>query len=119
ARAVSAAAAGIGDVLPTATWRASPIRRTITAASSSSSRSSRSGGALCMHVPLQITGKAFRTRRQARVLGKMLRIRRIVTGKRQRPGAARSHRDGVHVKPGQRAGGEQRIVEERAVVKLL
>src|SRR5215813_4720998 len=113
ARAVRAAVAGIGDALPTATWRASPIRRTITPARSSSSRRG-SGGALRMHVLFEIADEAVGGGAEAGIFGEVGGIRRIVIGEAQRPGAARRHRHGLHVEARERAGGQPGIVEQVA-----
>src|SRR5262245_8568388 len=121
-RASSAAAAGMGEAAPIATWRVSEIRPAMVAASSSSSRYAAeglSGGAPVMHVPGEIGGKALRCRGQAGVFGDMLRVGRIMVGEPQRPSAVGNDRDGLDVEAAERAGGEGGIVEQIAVVKLL
>src|SRR5262245_45607170 len=95
------------------------MRRMMTSASSSSLRTFWSGGALGMNMPFQIVRKPLRRRRQARVLGQMVGIRRVVAWESQRPRAARRHRGRLHVEASERAGGKLRIVEQTAVVKRL
>src|SRR5215469_2455827 len=107
-----AASAGIGEALPTATWRASPMSPAITFASSSSVRKFVSGGAPLMDINVEIAGKALRARGELRVFGQMRLVGGIIVGQRQRPGPARRHRDGFQIKPAERAGGEQRVVEQ-------
>src|SRR3984957_8823705 len=118
-RANSAAVAGIGEALPTATWRTSPISRQITSASNSSSRKVCSGGTPLMHVPLQVVGKAFGRRGKLGIFGHMRGVDAIMIGQRQRPGAARLDRNRLDIEAGQRTGGEQRIVQQIAVVNFL
>src|ERR1043166_7343615 len=110
ARHSMAARAGIGEALPTATWRASPMSPAITFASSSSGRKA-SGGAPLMDVTLEITREAFRRRGEPRVFGQVRLVGGIVVGKPERPGAARRDRHGFQIKPAERAGGEQRVLE--------
>src|SRR6202011_3311026 len=117
ARHSMAASAGIGEALPTATWRASPMSPAITFASSSSGREG-SGGAPRMDVPIEITGKAFRRRGEPGVFGEMRLVGGIMVGQRQRPGAARRDRDRFQIKPAERAGGEQRVFEQIRLVQL-
>src|SRR3984885_4159208 len=118
-RASSAAVAGIGDAAPTATWRTSPISRQITSASNSSSRKVFSGGAPLMHVPLQVIGKTFGRGGEPGVFGHMRGVDAVMIGQRQRPGAARLDRNRLDIEAGQRSGGEQRIVQQIAVVDFL
>src|ERR1700682_6313578 len=118
-RANSAAVAGIGDAAPTATWRTSPISRQITSASNSSSRKVFSGGTPLMHVPLQVVGKPFGRRGEPGVFGHMRGVDAVMIGQWQRPGAARLDRNRLDIEAGQRAGGEQRIAQQIAVVKFL
>src|SRR6202040_2430730 len=113
-----AASAGIGEALPTATWRASPMSPAITFASSSSGRKV-SGGAPLMDVTLEITGKAFRRRGKPRVFAQVRLVGGIMVGQRQRPGAARRDRDRFQLETPERAGGEQRILEQIRLVQLL
>src|ERR1043166_2312595 len=113
-----AASAGIGEALPTATWRASPMSPAITFASSSSGRKA-SGGAPLMDVNVEITREAFRARGEPRVFGEVRLVGSIVVGQRQRPGAARRHRDRFQIKAAERAGGEQRVLEQICFVQLL
>src|SRR5215472_5004092 len=110
ARHSMAASAGIGEALPTATWRASPISPAITFASSSSLRKFASGGAPLMDVPIEIAGEAFGRRGELGVFGEMRLVGGVVVGERQRPGTARRHRDGFQIKPAERAGGEQGVL---------
>src|SRR3954447_26081786 len=118
-RASSAAAAGIGDALPIATWRTSPISRTMTSARRSSGRKSMSGGALGVDMAVEIARKALRRCGKLGVLGQVRAVGRIVVEQRQRPGAARRNREGLDVKTRHRAGGEKRIFQQVAVVQLL
>src|SRR5215472_10839965 len=111
ARHSMAASAGIGEALPTATWRASPMSPAITFASSSSVRKFVSGGAPLMDVNVEIAGEALGRGGEARVFGEMRLVGGIMIGQRQRPGAARRYRDCFQIKAAERAGGEQRIVE--------
>src|ERR1051325_11368151 len=116
-RASSAAVAGIGEALPTATWRESPISRAITSASSSSSRKSRCP--FFIDVPFEIFGEPFFGAGQPRVFGKMLGIDSVVIGQRQRPGAALGHRDAFDIEARQGSGGKNWIVEQISVVNFL
>src|SRR5262245_45608724 len=121
-RASSAAAAGMGEAAPIATWRVSAIRPAMVAASNSSSRYAAeepSGGARVMHVPVEIGGETLRSRGQAGVFGEVLRVVMIMVGEPQRPGAVGDDRDGLDVEAAERAGGEGGIVEQVAVVELL
>src|SRR5215470_16411142 len=106
-----AASAGIGEALPTATWRASPMSPAMTFASSSSVRKP-SGGAPLMDVPIEITGKALGGGGEPRVFGEVRLVGAVVVGERQRPGAARRHRHCFQIKAAERAGGEQRVRSE-------
>src|SRR5215467_2834074 len=103
ARQTMAARAGIGEALPTATWRASPISPAITFASSSSLRKFVSGGAPLMDVIVEIAGEALGGGGEARVFGQVRLVGGIVVGERQRPGAAQGHRDRFQIKPAKRA----------------
>src|SRR5262249_36996148 len=105
-----AASAGIGEALPTATWRASPMSPAITFASNSSGRKA-SGGAPLMDVPIEITCEALGARGEPRVFGQMRFVGGVVVGQRQRPGAARRHRDRFQIKAAERARGEPRGFE--------
>src|ERR1700732_3050864 len=118
-RANSAALAGIGDAAPTAPWRTSPISRQITSASNSSSRKAFSGGTPLMHVPLQVVGKTFGRRGEPGIFGHMRSVDAVVIGQRQRPGAARLDCNRLDIEAGQRAGREQRIAQQIAVVNFL
>src|SRR5262245_12166843 len=121
-RASSAAAAGMGEAAPMATWRVPAIRPAMVAASSSSSRYAAeepSGGAPVMHVPVEIGREALRRRGQAGVFREVGRVLRIMVGEAQRPSAVRLHRDGLDVEAAERAGGKLGIVEQVAVVQLL
>src|SRR3954466_15455911 len=117
-RASIAAAAGIGDEAPTATWRASPISPAMLLASSSSSRKI-SGGALVMDVLVKIGREPFRGRRHARIAREVHRVRRIMVGQPERPCALRRHRDRLEIEAAERAGREPGIVEQIPVVQLL
>src|SRR5205085_5011126 len=78
-----------------------------------------SGGALGMHVAIEIGGKPVGARGHARILGEMRRIGGVVIGKRERPGAVRHDGDRLHIKAAERAGGERGIVEQVSLVELL
>src|SRR5262245_39255970 len=120
-RASSAAAAGMGEAAPIATWRVSAIRPAVVVASSSSSRYAAeepSGGAPVMPVPVEIGGGGLRPRGHAGVFGKVRRVLRIMVGEAQRPRAVLHHCDGLDVEAAERAGGEGGIVEQAAVVEL-
>src|SRR5438132_11115394 len=90
----------------------------ITFASSSSGRKA-SGGAPRMDVTIEITGEAFGRRGKPGVFGEMRVVGGIMVGQRQRPGAARRDGDRFQIKPAERAGGEQRVLEQIRLVKLL
>src|SRR5262249_12224054 len=119
ARHTIAASAGIGEALPTATWRASPMSPAITFASSSSGRKSVSGGAPLMHMNVEIAGKALGRGGEARVFGQVRLVGCVVVGKRQRPGAARRDRDRFQIKAAERASREQRILEQIRLLHAL
>src|SRR5262245_50647484 len=93
----------------------------MTSASSSSSRKvcKESGGALGMHVPVEIGGKSFAARSHARIVGEVRRVRAVVVGEPERPSAFRRHSDRMHVEAAERAGRERGIVEQVFLVKLL
>src|SRR6516164_8901355 len=114
-----AASAGIGEALPTATWRASPISPAITFASSSSLRKFVSGGAPLMDVPIEIAGETLGRRGELGVFGQVRRVGGVMVRQRQRPGAARRDRDRFQIKAAERAGGEQRILEQICLVQFL
>src|ERR1700733_2589849 len=127
-RASSAAIAGIGEALPTAMWRTSPIRRVMTSASSSSSRNARaaggtvslsSRGAAGMNVLIEIARKAFRSGSAACVVGKMHEVGRVMIRQAERPAAVLCDRDRLDIEARQRAGGKDGIVEQVAVDDLL
>src|SRR5690348_8812966 len=97
----------MGDDVPIAACRASPIRPAITSASSSSMRNPEPvmerdsmldfetlRGSLGMHMAIEIGRKALRGRRKARVFGQVIRIRGIMVRQWKRPCAAgtNSHR---------------------------
>src|SRR6266567_4453947 len=118
-RASSAAVAGIGEALPIATWRTSPISRTITSARSSSGRKSMSGGAFGVDVAVEVAREALRCRGKLGVFGKMRAVSRVVVEQRQRPSATRRHGDGLDIEARHGAGGEKRVFEQIALVNLL
>src|SRR5262245_24102753 len=121
-RASSAAAAGIGEAAPIATWRVSTIRPAMVAASSSSSRYAAEeplGGTPVIDVPVEIGGEAFGRRSHAGVFGEVRRVLRIMIGEAQRPRAVGDDRDRLDVEAAERAGGEGGIVEQVAAVELL
>src|SRR4051794_38684278 len=116
-RANSAAVAGIGEALPTATWRLSPISEAITSVSNSSSR--KLGGAAFMHIAPQVLVESVGRRRKLGIFGHVRGIERIVIGQAERPGAALRDRDGFDIKPRQGAGGGHRVVEQIGVLHRL
>src|SRR5713101_7721461 len=108
----------MGEALPTATWRTSPMMRAMTSASSSSSRNVASGCTALMDVLLEITRKTLWRGSEPGVFGKVLEICRIIVGERQRPATVGSERDRCDVETGQGTGGEHGIVKQVAVVEL-
>src|SRR5260221_14064580 len=104
----------MGEALPTATWRTSPINRAITSASSSSSRK-WSPGAAFIHIPFEIFGKTLRRCRHAGIFRKVIVIGCVEIRQSQRPGAALRERDTFDIERRECAGGEHRIVEQIAV----
>src|SRR5450755_800635 len=124
-RASSAAMAGVGEALPTAMWRTSPIRRVMTSASSSSSRHAAgdeaapprasSCGAAGMDMLLEIACEALRRGGEAGVFAQMGEVGGIMVGQAERPAAIGGHRNALHIEPGQGAGREHGIVEQIAV----
>src|SRR5262249_36479608 len=117
--ASTAAAAGIGDCAPTATWRASPISRLMTSAMSSSVRNSPSGGAPVMDVTIEIGGKSFRTRREPGIFGEMRVVALVTARQRQRPRPARNNRDLLDIEARKRSGRERRILQQVLLVEPL
>src|SRR5882672_733611 len=91
----------------------------MTSARSSSGRKSMSGGALGVDMAVEIARKALRRRGELGVVRQVRAVGRIMIEQRQRPSAARRDRDGLDVEARHRAGGEERIFEQVAVVQLL
>src|SRR5258708_39474367 len=128
-RASSAAMAGIGEALPTAMWRTSPIRRVMTSARSSSSQKAVAGdaaltrpssrGAAGMDVLLEIAREALGRSGKGGILAEMSEVGGIMVGQAERPAAVGGHRDAIHIEAGQSAGREHGIVEQVAVDDLL
>src|SRR5450755_2373920 len=128
ALASSAAMAGIGEALPTAMWRTSPIRRVMTSASNSSSRQAVEGGAFTrpssrgaagMDVLLEITGEPLGGGGEAGIFAHMGEVGGIMVGQAERPAAVLGDRDRIHIETRQGARREHGIVEQIAVDELL
>ena len=77
------------------------------------------GALAVMHVAGRGRRQTFRGWPQAARIRRGARRQRVVVRQRQRPGAARRDRDRLDIEARQGAGGEQRIVEQVAVVHLL
>src|SRR5689334_12627927 len=103
----------MGEALPTATWRTSPIRSATTAASSSSSR--KSGCAAFIDILVEILRKAFVGRREPHIFLQVLDVPGVIFRQRQRPAAVLHHRDRLDIKAGQGAGGERLVFQQIAV----
>src|SRR5450631_2939337 len=127
--ASSAAMAGIGEALPTAMWRTSPIRRVMTSASSSSSRQAVDGdttftrpssrGAAGMDVLLEVAGETLGGGGEAGIFAHMDEVGGIMAGQAERPAAVLGDRDRIHIETRQGARREHGIVEQIAVDELL
>src|ERR1700722_12180891 len=106
-RASSAAMAGIGEALPTAMWRTSPIRRVMTQASNSSSRQAAavdtsftkpsSCRAPRQYILIEIAREALGGRGEAGIFAEMAEVGGIMVGQAERPAAVRRHRDRIHI----------------------
>src|SRR3954463_11683360 len=70
----------------------------------------RSRGTLVMHVLVKIGREPFGGRRRPRIAREMHRVRRVMVGQPERPGALRRHRDGLEIEAAERAGREPGVV---------
>src|SRR6185437_175438 len=85
-----AAAAGIGELAPTATWRAAVMRRSTTSISTSSSLMPLiSGGAAGKDMGIEVTAEAFLAGGEPDVVEEVLRVLAVEIAHLERPGAAR------------------------------
>ena len=77
---------------------------------------SRSGGALCEHMAVEIGGEAFSCGSEAGVFAEMSSVRRVVVRERKRPGALPRERERFQIKTAECAGRENWVVEKIAIV---
>src|SRR5258708_34848855 len=119
----NAAAAGIGELAPTATCRAPVISRSTTSISTSSGRISvvtgGSRGAATEHVFVEIAAEARFARRRAQVVEEVRSVLGIEVAEFERPSAARRHGDGLDVEGRDGRGGHDLVGEQVAVMKRL
>src|SRR3984893_5566689 len=81
-----------------------------------------SGGgkdALCKHMAIEVSCETLRGLCHARILREMGRVRRVVIGKREWPGAVGRECDPLHIECAERSGREPGIVEQVLVLDLL
>src|SRR6185312_1584876 len=100
-----AAAAGIGELAPTATWPAPAMRRSTTSISTSSSSVGSalaliSGGAAAEDMVVEIAAEAVLAGGQRDVVEEMLRVLAVEVAHLERPGAARRERHRLQIEGG-------------------